>query len=212
MGEPAQPDPVKLMAGLLAVDEVWMDRALSRLQQMAGPCDLISELSPFAHTDYYQQEMGGPLQRRFVSFESLVEADSLAAWKLKTNALEQQLADDCRSPGSRRVNVDPGYVDTGKLVLATTKNAGHRIYLGDGIFAEVTLRYANGDFHPLPWTYPDYAERQHRDLFCRFRDVYLQQLRQRRSVIPPRQPEEARKESSPASHERSFRCDCHTGP
>ena len=103
------------------------------------------------------------------------EADeALAAIKLRTNELEKGWT----AEGRRKVNLDSGYVSLPKLVLATTKNYDHRIYLGKGIYAEVTLHYRNGGFRPWPWTYPDYASAQYCELFAQIRRLYVSQLQQ----------------------------------
>jgi hypothetical protein len=112
------------------------------------------------------------LVRRIWSFEPLVDPGALAAIKLSTNDLERAWSVD----GRRRVNLDPGYVSLSKLVLATTKNHGHRVYLRDGIYAEVTLRYREGAFCPWPWTYPDYATAAYCALFGQIRRRYVAQL------------------------------------
>jgi hypothetical protein len=111
--------------------------------------------------------------RRIWAFERLVDPGTLAAIKLRTNELEMQWAE----VDKRKVNLDCGYVSMAKLVLATTKNHGHRIYLGNGIYAEVTLRYRDGVFQPWPWTYPDYATPQYCALFDEIRRIYVAQLR-----------------------------------
>ena len=74
--------------------------------------------------------------------------------KLITNFIESDLS----TGGARRVNLDPGYMDAARVVLASTKDHAHRILLGKGIYGEVTLLYRDGAFRPLPWTYPDYRE------------------------------------------------------
>jgi len=99
--------------------------------------------------------MGKELIRQWVSFSQLIKEDEIKDIKLKTIQLEKLLAN---KDGRRNVNIDPGYVSLSKLVLASTKNYAHRIYLGDGIFAEITLIYRKGMFRPLEWTYPDYRQ------------------------------------------------------
>jgi hypothetical protein len=160
---------VKLLAGMLSGDADLMLRATQLLKAEFGPADLVSELWPFDHTDYYEAELGAGLLRRFVSFEQLIAADRLADIKRATNELEERLAEDVLPdrPG-RVVNIDPGYIAPSKLVLATTKDHGHRIYLGRGVYAEVTLRYRDGAWEAWPWTYPDYASGLY---FAFFEDV-----------------------------------------
>ena len=117
--------------------------------------------------------MGPLLKRTFVAFERLVGAETLPAIKIKTHAIEERLA----ASGRRRVNIDPGYVSLGKLVLATTKNHSHRIYAGRGIYEEVTLVFRDGSFTGLSHTYPDYRQETHLEVFNAVRRLYAQQIR-----------------------------------
>jgi hypothetical protein len=172
MGIAQAPRPVKLIVSAFGPGDALLQEALQRLVAAYGAADLQSELLPFAHTDYYAAEFGPGLVRRIWSFEPLIDPGALAAIKVRTNELEQGWVDD----GRRQVNLDPGYVSLAKLVLATTKNHGHRIYLRDGIYAEVTLRYRAGAYHPWPWTYPDYATEAYCALFGEIRRRYVAQL------------------------------------
>jgi len=171
MAEPRAPQPVKLFAGLLAGDPDLLRRARQLLARRFGPVDAESDVWPFDQTDYYEVEMGPHLQRWFISFEPLIGADQLVSIKHETNALEQEIAAQCLESEIRRpVNIDPGYVDLTKLVLATTKDRGHRLYLSHGIYAEVTLQYVGGAWQTQPWTYPDYARPEVHAFFVRLRE------------------------------------------
>ena len=121
--------------------------------------------------------MGRRLVRRMVSFEDLIEPESLPGIKLETNRIESLHADS----GRRRVNIDPGYVSLGNLVLATGKGGAHRPCLRDGIYADLTLLYQGGAFKPLEWTYPDYADEKIREIVRLVREKYRVQLRLRES-------------------------------
>lgn len=178
MAKPRPARPVRLFAGLLSGDVDLLRRARQLLAKRFGPVDCESELWPFDQTDYYRDEMGPNLQRWFVSFATLVGPDQLAHIKIESNAIERVIAADCAQPDiPRPVNIDPGYVDLTKLVLATTKDRGHRIYLGHGIYAEVTLQYTQGAWQTLPWTYPDYQRAEYHAFFSRLRDQLRQQRR-----------------------------------
>lgn len=171
MARPRPPQPVKLICGLLSGDVDLLRRAAQLLQRHFGPVDLESEVGPFDQTDYYRAEMGPDLKRWFVSFERLARPDMLAHVKHETNEIEQQIGGQCAGLEiPRPVNLDPGYVDLGKLVLATTKDRSHRIYIGEHIYAEVTLHFQNGQWQAWPWTYPDYRQRQYHEFFMRVRD------------------------------------------
>jgi hypothetical protein len=186
MGKPRAPRPVKLFAGLLSGDPDLLSRARQLMTRRWGPTDLESDLWPFNSTDYYEPEMGPGLQRWFVSFERLISPDELAEVKLETNGLEWKVAGDCLAADvARPVNIDPGYLDFNKLVLATTKDAGHRIYLGHGIYGEVTLQYLHGGWQTRPWTYPDYAQPEYHAFFARVRERCREQMHQRECAAQP---------------------------
>jgi hypothetical protein len=173
MGTAREPLPVKLIASLLTGDPALLEEVKGVLAKAFGPIDFESKLMPFDHTDYYTPEFGPGLQRQIVTFERLVDPGDLPAIKWQTNDLEWSLALD----GRRQVNVDPGYVSLGKMVLASTKDHAHRLYLGQGIYGEVTLTYQQGGFRPWPWTYPDYASDAYCALFEQIRARYKAQLR-----------------------------------
>jgi len=173
MGEPKTPRPVKLIVSAFAPGDVLLAETREALVAEWGPTDWESELLPFDHTTYYRPEFGPDLVRRIWAFERLIDPGALAAIKRRTNELERRWAVD----GKRRVNLDPGYVSMAKLVLATTKNHGHRIYIGQGIYAEVTLQYRDGAYRPWPWSYPDYATPEYCRFFETIRRRYAEQLR-----------------------------------
>ena len=177
MGAPKTPAPVKLLAGLLAASDRLLEQAAVALSERFGLIDTISTAADWTVSTYYRDEMGDAIRRQFISFEHLIAADQLAAVKLATNELEERW----RTPSGRQVNIDPGYIAATKLVLASTKDAAHRIYLGQGIHAEVTLLYSNGTFQPHAQTYPDYAAPEAVAFFNGVRGTYLEQLRSRRA-------------------------------
>ena len=174
MGKIKQPRPVKLIVSVFTGDIDLLALARAALVEGFGEIDYESERLPFDHTDYYEAEFGPNLQRQIFSFAELLPPDRLALVKCRTNQLEQRWVVD----GRRQVNLDPGYVSLGKLVLATTKDYTHRVYLGQGIYAEVTLHYRRGSFWSWEWTYPDYASERYLQIFDHIRDVYVAQLRQ----------------------------------
>ena len=177
MGAIKEPEPVKLIMPMITGHAELFDLAKQALVGRFGPVDYESLLLPFDHTDYYEAEFGPNLQRCFLSFEELIDPGRLAEIKCQTNEMEQ----DWGEGRKRRINLDPGYIALSKLVLATTKNHGHRIYIGRGIYAEVTLTYRDKDFRPWPWTYPDYRSEPYLRIVRAIRATYLSQLRERRS-------------------------------
>jgi hypothetical protein len=171
-----EPPPVKLIIGLILAREAPVVAIRQQLETAYGRIDLETEIFPFVATRYYEREMGPALQRQFWSFEALIAPDALTSIKHETNAMERTFAINNGSGWRRRVNLDPGYVDLAKLVLATTKDRQHRLYLGQGIYAEVTLRYTAGRFVPWEWTYPDYRTPEYLAFFDTVRRCYHQHL------------------------------------
>lgn len=177
MGSVRRPVLVKLFVGLLSGDGDLLRRARQKLIRRFGPVDVESAVWPFTQTDYYESEMGPNLLRQFLAFERLIRGEQLAEIKRFTNDLEEDIAEDCLALEIvRPVNLDPGYLEMAKLVLASTKNATHRIYLGEGIFAEVTLHFVGGRWQPWPWTYPDFRTEHYQEYFLRLRELYHRQL------------------------------------
>jgi len=154
MSIPKEPPPAKLMVGLLFSDFEIRDRALGNLVAHFGPADFLSEAGPFTYSTYYDREMGADITRQVCGFLDLIHPESLPDVKRLTNQLEIELS----RHGTRQINLDPGLLSPERLVLATGKNYTHRIYLRDGIYADLTLIYQKGAFRKLPWTYPDYQE------------------------------------------------------
>lgn len=154
MSHPNEPQPAKLIAGLLFSDFEIRERCLAALCERLGPLDGLTEPKPFTYTDYYVSEMGPGIMRQTLSFLNLVPPVELAQIKLFTNRLELELSRE----GKRLVNIDPGLLSEERIVLATGKNFTHRVYLRDGIYADLTLIYQAGSYQTLPWTYPDYLD------------------------------------------------------
>jgi len=166
-------EPVALICGMIAGREAWLEEAAALLGRRIGPIDLTSDTFPFDFTDYYEPRMGPNLLRRFVCFERLIDPGDLADIKRLTNDLEGCVAGEVPRP----INLDPGTLNASQLVLASTKPYAHRIYLRDGIRAEVALLHQHGRWVPLPWTYPDYAGPTYHAFLTTVRARYLQRRR-----------------------------------
>ena len=149
----------------------------NRAQNAWGPIALESPRFPFDHTEFYRAEMGPGLRKQLLAFERLVEPEQLVEHKLQTNQWETEYQRDCGLPESRPVNLDPGYLSEAKLVLATTKDRDHRIYLQRGIYAEVTLHYHRRQWTPRSWTYPDYRSAAYHKFLDACRDYLRGRLR-----------------------------------
>lgn len=178
MGTPREPKPVKLFVALLSRHEELFSSVEGDLKALFGSIDSASGPLPWAVTDYYEKEMGSGLLRRFVSFGPLIPPERLPEIKLRTQGWEENYQWMEGVKRGRRINIDPGYLDAGKVVLASTKNASHRIYLRSGIYGETTLLFHSGSFHPFAYTYPDYLWPETIAFFSELRSLYLNQLRQ----------------------------------
>jgi hypothetical protein len=168
MSHPVPPPPAKLVIGIFLKEKMLLPEVAATLRSEFGPLDMVSPWFAFDFTDYYAQEMGGPLYRRMLVFHTLIAQEDLAAIKHSTNALEGRYA----AGGKRCLNIDPGYLLLERFVLATGKNYTHRIHIGRGIYADLTLMFQKGEFQPLPWTYPDYGTADMRGFLALVRRKY----------------------------------------
>lgn len=135
--KPVLCDPVKLFFGALYSDSEKLEQTLNKIEKDFGPIDFRSQDFNFSMTDYYVPEMGAPIYRLFVSNENLISPQEIAKIKLLSNDIEDEFAES----GKRKVNLDPGYLDYDKVVLASAKYNGDKIYLERGIWADLTLRF-----------------------------------------------------------------------
>jgi hypothetical protein len=174
--------PVLLVTAVFSRYTDVLTAAHARLETLFGPVQLTSPPFIFDQTTYYEASMGPDLRKQFLVFRDLVAPERLPDIKLQTNALERAFADAGAYPEARPVNLDPGLLVLGKFLLATTKDQAHRVYLRDGIFAEVTLRYHAGAFEPWPWTYADYRQTCVHDFLQSAREYYRQRLREEGGV------------------------------
>ena len=173
MGQIKKYPPVKLIIGFIFNDPAILNKAKNLLGRRFGKIDFESDRLIFNQTDYYEKEFGKDLKRVFISFAKLIPYSALPKIKIITNKLEKKLS----KPSRRMINIDPGYLDLAKLVLASIKDYNHRIYLDRGIFAEITLTYQGNSFRPWEWTYPDYRTIDYIGIFNRIRGFYAQQIK-----------------------------------
>jgi len=174
MSIPKKPLQAKLIVGVFMQDKRLFHGILPMLKTEFGVIDIISSWFDFDYTDYYEEEMGRSLFRRVVVFKDLIDIENLAHIKLSTNAIEKQYEED----GCRKINIDPGYMLPSRFILATGKDYSHRIYIGENIWADLTLIYKDRDFCTLDWTYPDYAAEDMRAFLLKVRSKYLLDLAQ----------------------------------
>lgn len=156
MGIASIPLPVKLVIAItynpLTID---LTRIVEILDKKFGEQEFSYGPLPFSWSEYYSDEMGPSLMKVYFNYRTFIDREQLIGIKLFTNSIEQQYSVD----GKRSVNIDPGYLARDKFVLATTKDFYHRLYLGNGIYGEVTLHYRKGKFRFFSWTYPDYRQK-----------------------------------------------------
>lgn len=168
----SKPPQALLFAGILYNPTSYSeDEFLPELERNFGEIEVISEEISFTFTEYYFKEMGHPLIRRWVGFSKLISPGNSYKEKLISNRMEKDLAD---SKGNRQVNIDPGYIDSSKVILLSCKDYSHRIYLRKGVYAEVEYLYEQGEYHHLDWTYPDYKTETALTFFKQIRKVYQQ--------------------------------------
>ncbi len=173
MARPQPPIPVKLFVAAIFADESLLPELRDILIEHFGDIDYTSPVYPFRYGAYYADEMGEPLYRIFYSFRQLIDPAELREVKLATNEIEDRLAIE----GRRRVNLDPGYIDFGKLVLASMKCNNQKVYLGKGVWADINLLYEKGHFRPLEWTFPDFLEQTYEKTLLHIRAKYKANLR-----------------------------------
>jgi hypothetical protein len=169
------PLPVKLFMGVLTSIPETVPQAEERLATLFGSVDSRSEPFPFDSTHYYDGAMGSLIYRYFFSFAKLIEPSAIADIKVTTNGVESAFASERRTL-ERPINLDPGYLEQSKIVLASTKNYYHRILISGGIYAEVTLHFEEGGWRCFPWTFPDYKSDRYHAYFSSLRDLYRRQL------------------------------------
>ncbi len=165
--------PVALFCGIIGSDSDLMDYAVNMLCPKYGKIDIVSRLIAFDGSDYYEAEMGKGLFRRFYSFLDLIPPDEIANVKLSTQGIEANYCVNIAGEIRRQVNLDPGYIAPSRLVLATTKDFSHRVYLQKGIYAEVTLNFSKRGCRYLDWTYPDFRQDSYTEFFLEVRKKLL---------------------------------------
>lgn len=175
MSRLTEPPPVRLFTGLIFKSEEILSRCLLKLKTEIGEIFYESETFDFSQTNYYKDEMGGNLKRKFVFFDDLHKREEIVNIKITCNKIESIFTND----NKREINIDPGYLAPEHLILATGKGYSHRTYLGKGVYADLTLIYEGKGFRNLEWTYPDYKFKDIQDMFLVARKKYLKELKER---------------------------------
>ncbi len=176
MADPRAPQLALLIVAAFSRHEAALTWARAQIELAFGPIELASPSYAFNQTRYYEPTMGSDLRKQFFAVRDLIDPQELASIKLRTNELEREMLATGRFPEPRPLNLDPGLLTLGKFILATTKDQQHRIYLRDGIHAEVTLRFRAGAWEPWEWTYADYREQSVREFLVCAREYYRECL------------------------------------
>ena len=192
MGAVGEFEKEKLIIGIIYHDLEIYEKAVNILTEAFGEIEMESERFSFSkeYSTYYDGELGGEGQRVIVSFKQTVDPSRQAEIKLFTNKIEEEFSVE----GNRRINLDPGLINHGRLTLATTKPTGFRTAISDGIYTELTLFYARGSWQKLPWTYRDYQSERVQKFLRRVRNVYLRQRQESKGVIKRRRRGSKRKD------------------
>jgi len=167
MSIPKTPTKAKLVISFISKDKELINSCIKKVGQKFSPADFVTEFVDFTHTSYYEKELGGSLKRRFASFKKLLDRKDLVKVKKLTNLIENETVHSKK----RRINIDPGFLTIENFILASGKNFTHRVYLKDGIFADLTLIFTKNDFKELSWTYPDYKEKAVKDMLRKIREA-----------------------------------------
>jgi hypothetical protein len=183
MAAPQPPYPVKYFIAVLFREEQFLHKASVLFLEEWGEADFEGKDHPFTVTDYYEKELGADLKRRLISFKRLLEPTQLVPMKLACNAIEEHLS----TQGNRRVNCDVGFLDHNKIVLASAKEAGQKIYLDRGIYADLAGRYKNGRYQPFEWSFPDFKDGRYDEELVTMRSLYLMQMKALRDKSRPQE-------------------------
>ncbi len=178
MAKTSLPNSVKLFVAVLWANPEVLNKAYKMLQDKWGSFDFEGEDHAFDITEYYENEMGKNLKRRFIAFEKLVSPEILVNAKITCNEIEEIL----EIKNKRGINLDIGYLDHNKIILASAKGAGQKIYLSDGIYADFIARFGKGNYQPFEWCFPDFKDGRYNLELLQIRDKYLIQLKNLRNV------------------------------
>ena len=176
MGAVFEFEKEKMIIGVIYHDRAILDRAMEILVREYGEIEDCSEEFSFSEefSTYYDSEIGGEGLRRIYSFKELIDPARQAEIKTRTNEIEAEFSVE----GLRKINLDPGFINHGRLMLATTKETGFRVPLADGIYTELTLFWARGGWQKFPWTYRDYQSERVQKFITGVRESYLAQRRE----------------------------------
>ena len=156
------------VVSILTREQSLIGEVTNNIEDLLGKTGLKSEFFTFDHTDYYEKEMGNNLNRLWLCFNNLSIPEKLVEIKLKVFEIEKKFSDS----NGRIVNLDPGYLDLHRLVLASFKEAGDKIYLSEGIWAHIVLRYFKKEFYAPEHSFSDFKENIFNPFFKKARLYY----------------------------------------
>lgn len=177
MGEIVEHKPVMLITAVTSRHDSALRWTIEETQRQWGSICLQSPVFDFTETDFYTESMGTGLKKRFLAFDQLISPGEIAPTKILSNDWENHYASEFDHEETRPLNIDPGYISEAKLVLVTTKDRDHRIYLQQGIYAEVTLHFRGGQWTSSCWTYPDYQRSDFQEFFTKCRELLRARIR-----------------------------------
>lgn len=182
MGHTRRHFPTLLFAAIFSKHVEVIEWGRQAFEKIAGPEWLVSPMFDFEETKFYETDMGSGLKKQLLVYEQDFDPAQLADLKIASNQLEREFQLESRFPESRALNIDPGYLSEAKLVLATTKDRDHRIYLRDGIYAEVTLYYLRSGWQFSRWSYPDYRRTDYQTFLTQARNKLRSRIQNSRPV------------------------------
>jgi hypothetical protein len=170
--------PVQGFIGVLTSNPAIISETRQLIESVHGPIDLVSDLFSFSVTDYYDAEMGSNLLRAFLCLETLIDPGNLVRLKYFCTEIEERF----KQNGRRIINLDPGYMDYHKIVLASFKYGGFKIYLSEGVYGDMTLYYSKGRFFPFDWGFPDFRQGLYDRFLLRVRQLYKDKLKRKKNA------------------------------
>ena len=175
MSLPESYPPVLPVVSVLYNDTTFLKETVHHLQLLFGEVVLFSEPYPFDMTNYYQAEMGSKLLRVWLCFTPLQDPSGLPMWKDRCIAIEEIFGGE----GKRLVNIDPGYLDHAKLILASCKDAPDKVYIGKGVFAHTCLLYRKGEFHGPEHSFADFIDGRFDEFFMSAKKLLRKLIKER---------------------------------
>ena len=166
----------KWIMAILSGENILPETLYQALEKTFGPVQYKGPAFPFETTDYYENEFGTHLNRRFIAFEGLDTPEKLVSLKLSAMRLEAEWQRD----GKRWFNLDIGYMDADKVVLASFKRGPCKLYLGDGVYADLLLKYSQGHFDAMPWAFSDFKDGRYQKSLLVIREKLKSEMRKMR--------------------------------